>query len=62
MTRVLITILLNFPVPAFAHVGHIGATSGHGHLVIVAAIAVALAAALGAITTSLRETGNKVKL
>ena len=48
MTRVLITIsstLSIFPIPAFAHVGHIGAMARHDHWVIAAAIALALAAA-----------------
>ena len=48
MTRVLITIssiLSIFLIPAFAHVGHIGAMAGHDHWVIAAAIALALAAA-----------------
>ena len=62
MARLLLTILSIFPVPAFAYVAHIGATSGHGHWVIVATVAVALGAAVGAIATSLRETCNKDKL
>jgi hypothetical protein len=54
MTRVLITIssiLSIFPIPAFAHVGHIGAMAGHDHWVIAATIAL-VAAKLGFRVTS----------
>ena len=54
MTRVLITISLILsisPIPAFAHVGHIGAMAGHDYWVIAAAIAL-VAAKLGFRVTS----------
>ena len=60
MTRVLITILSIFPIPAFAHVGHIGAMAGHDHWVIAAAIALALA--LAAAKLGFRVTSKMDKL
>lgn len=44
--RILFFALLTLPMPAFAHIGHIGEVAGHGHWIALGGIAIAGAIAL----------------
>ncbi len=44
--RTILLALLTLPMPALAHIGHIGEVAGHGHWIALGGIAIAGAIAL----------------
>ena len=59
MTRCLLFIACLLPAPAWAHLGHVEAMTGHDHLIIAAAIAAALAAGAVAALKGSQEQGSE---